>query len=140
MQKYSIKDGIQGGFLAGTVAGLTLLEDIKPLVVQGSCDLLTLDFDQIEIATGSCLRELVTGIRRYCSEFSPDTHVIVTNLSLEVEKELSFVLGLTDDAILGFDQSGKRGKTNRVRVIGRLDQKLSRTLSCLLYTSPSPRD
>ncbi len=90
-----------------------------------------LDFDGIEAATGSFLRECVLGFRDYCRRVQVDIYPVVANAPSVVEEELRDVLIASNDAFVCCGCDGSDGPLSP-RVIGRLEQTQLETLRAVV--------
>lgn len=91
---------ISSAALAGSAMGRQMLAHLiqktKP-VAQPTIALL--DFDGIDIATGSFLREAVMGFRDFCRNAAGMIYPVVANANATIEEELAVYLRGRNDAI-----------------------------------------
>ena len=124
--------------LAGSAMGrqmlAQLIEKTKPVV---GPTLAFLDFAEVDIATGSFLREAVMGFRDFCRNAAGMIYPVVANANATIEEELATYLRGRNDAIWACALDADGAATDP-RILGELDAGQMST--CLLYTSPSPRD
>lgn len=79
-----------------------------------------LDFDQIEVATASFLREAVIGFRNYARQSWPNVYPVVANLLPVVAEELEFFVRARGDALWSCELD-VHDRILGARLIGDLD-------------------
>lgn len=107
--------------LSGANPGRKLLTDL--IAATPSPDAPTpafLDFDGIEVATASFLREAVIGFRDYARLSLQNVYPVAANLSCAVREELEFFVRARGDAIWSCDLD-VNGTVTAAGVIGDLD-------------------
>lgn len=118
--------------LAGAIPGKNLLAKMIP-IVEGRVEPapLFLDFTEVDVATGSFLRETVLGIRDYCRGAQLNLHPVIVNANDEILEELKLPLKLRDEVIIAckLDETGKITST---RLIGTLGEKELATLQAVI--------
>lgn len=86
--------------LAGSAMGRQMLahliEKTKPVAQPA---IAFLDFDGVDIATGSFLREAVMGFRDFCRNAAGSIYPVVANANANIEEELDMYLRSRNDAI-----------------------------------------
>jgi len=107
--------------LAGSAMGrqmlAQLIEKTKPLALP---TIAFLDFDGVDIATGSFLREAVMGFRDFCRNAAGMIYPVVANANATIEEELATYLRGRNDAIWAC-AIDSRGHTADPRILGELD-------------------
>lgn len=79
-----------------------------------------LDFEGVEVATASFLRESVIGFRNYCRQSIPNAYPVLANLSADVSEEIEFFIKARGDALWVCDLNA-RGAVSHGRIIGELE-------------------
>lgn len=107
--------------LSGAISGRKLLSALVS-AVSSTAEPMTvfLDFDGIEVATASFLRESVIGFRDYARRSLPNVYPVVANLSPAVAEELEFFVRARGDVLLACGL-GLDGEVTASRLIGELD-------------------
>lgn len=107
--------------LAGSAMGRQMLahliENTKP-VAQPT--IAFLDFEGVDIATGSFLREAVMGFRDFCRNAAGMIYPVVANANANIEEELSTYLRGRNDAIWACSADAN-GRAADPRILGELD-------------------
>ncbi len=107
--------------LAGSAMGrqmlAQLIEKTKPVA---SPTLAFLDFDRVDIATGSFLREAVMGFRDFCRSAAGMIYPVVANANATIEEELSTYLRGRNDAIWACNLDTQDCASNP-HILGELD-------------------
>ncbi len=117
--------------LAGAVQGRQALGKlIAQLPSEQDDSVVALDFEGIELATASFLRESVLGFRDYCRSAHSAIYPIVANANEQVLEELDALLAERADSMVSCIASGEN--FTGARVLGRLDPKLRRTLEAII--------
>ena len=118
-----VKNIAQKAVLAGSLFGrrvfARLLDGIPKADAAEPC---FLDFQGIDSATSSFLRESVVAFRDYCRHRGLHIYPVVANASADVEEELEFLLRTTGDVMLACEVT-KTGKSSKVHLLGDLDDK-----------------
>ena len=94
-----------------------------------------LDFDGIDIATGSFLREAVLGYRDFCRSAMGTLYPVVANINSAIEEELTDYLKERNDAVWTCSLSARHG-VRESRLLGRLDVTQSVTLQLVCSHFP----
>lgn len=118
--------------LSGAVAGRRLLSAL--IVATPSADTPTplfLDFNGIEVATASFLRESVIAFRDYARQSLPNIYPAVANLNAAVAEELDFFVRVRGDVLWGCALD-PQGKIIDARLIGDLDPAQRTTFNIVL--------
>lgn len=120
--RYRLLDVMNGQtVLSGAISGRQLL---SALVAATSSSAepspVFLDFDGVEVATASFLRESVIGFRDYARRSLPNAYPVVANLSVAVAEELEFFVRARGDVLLSC-VLGTNGEVTGSRLIGELD-------------------
>ena len=118
--------------LSGAIPGRKLLSKLIAATRLSELPTITfLDFDRIEVATSSFLREAVVGFRDYARRSSPNVYPVVANLLPAVAEELEFFIRARSDALW----SCELDTTDRVvsaRLIGDLDPAQRSTFDAVI--------
>jgi hypothetical protein len=98
--RHFIQDIVQGAIASGAQQGrLVLSRLIAQTEPRGVPTVAYLDFDGIEVATSSFLRESVVGFKEYCRKQQPSIYPVVANAGDAVREELQFFLKSQGDAM-----------------------------------------
>jgi hypothetical protein len=124
-------DEFQSSVLAGATAGAQSMAVLIELVSDKPPAVVFLDFQGVEAATGSFLRECVLGFRNYCRRTQADIYPVIANATPVVEEEFRDILLRAGDAFVSCRVT-KRGKVSDAKVIGRLDQRQVETLRAVV--------
>src|SRR5260221_6632606 len=91
--------------LAGALSGTEALGRLLSAAAQRPKDPTTLflDFSEVEVATGSYLRESAIALKNILRATESSLYLVVANPNQEVAEELLLVLEARDDAILSCD-------------------------------------
>ena len=132
MIKHSMLAGATGSAtLAGSAMGrqmlAKLIENTKPVALPV---VALLDFDRVDIATGSFLREAVMGYRDFCRNAASTIYPVVANANAIIEEELSTYLRGRSDAIwaCSIDVEGRAADP---RILGELDTTQMNTIQLI---------
>jgi hypothetical protein len=107
--------------LSGAIPGRKLLTALIAATPSSNSPMPTfLDFDGIEVATASFLREAVIGFRDYARLSLQNVYPVAANLSLSVREELEFFVRARGDAIWSCDLDANDA-VSKAQVIGELD-------------------
>ncbi|MET4218895.1 hypothetical protein ABIB00_004116 [Bradyrhizobium sp. LB14.3] len=90
-----------------------------------------LDFDGIEVATASFLREAVIGFRDYARQSLPTVYPVVANMAPSVAEELDFFVRARGDVIWSCDLDAKDHVVG-ARLIGDLDPAQRSTFDAVI--------
>lgn len=120
--RYRLIDLMDGRtVLPGSIPGRKLLTALIAATPSSNAPTtIFLDFDGIEVATASFLREAVVGFRDYARLSLQNIYPVVANLSPAVREELEFFIRARGDALWSCDLDAK-GAVTGARVIGELD-------------------
>jgi type V secretory pathway adhesin AidA len=114
-----LMDGRQ--VLSGGIAGRRLLTAL--ITATPPADTPTrvfLDFEGIEVATASFLRETVIGFRDYVRLSLNNVYVVVANLAPAILEELEFFIRARGEALWMCELDGQ-GRVHSPRMLGELD-------------------
>lgn len=107
--------------LAGSAMGrqmlAQLIEKTRPTVEP---TIAFLDFENVDIATGSFLREAVMGFRDFCRNAVGMIYPVVANANTTIEEELATYLRGRNDAIWACSLAPE-GETTDAHILGELD-------------------
>jgi hypothetical protein len=118
--------------LSGATTGLAAMVQITQRIPRPTQEgILFLDFQGIEIATGSFLRSLVLGLRDWCRLNRPELTVVVANANESIVEELTDLLSNKRDAVAACDLRGK-GAVLSPRVLGVLEERQAETLEAVI--------
>jgi len=107
--------------LSGAIPGRRLLSAlIAATPSAGTPTLAFLDFEGVEVATASFLRESVIGFRDYARQALPNIYPVAANLPAAVAEELDFFVRARGDVVLTCDLDAQ-GKVVAARLFGDLD-------------------
>jgi hypothetical protein len=118
-------------FVAGATLGSSVLAQSSAAIGTLGDSVIYLDFDGIEVATGSFLRESVLGLRDFCQRSSKNLTLVVANANELVTEELSDLLTRLRDAILGCRLS-ENNTPSQPTIVGQLEDAQRRTLAAVL--------
>jgi len=90
-----------------------------------------LDFDRVEVATASFLRETVIGFRDYVRQSLPNIYPVVANLLPVVAEELEFFVRARGDALWTCDLDA-HDRVLGARLIGDLDPAQRSTFDAVI--------
>lgn len=94
-----------------------------------------LDFADVDIATGSFLREAVMGFRDFCRNATGMMYPVVSNANETIEEELATYLRGRNDAIWACSLDGNDKATNP-RILGELDSGQMGTIQLIAQHHP----
>jgi hypothetical protein len=118
--------------LSGAIPGRKLLSALIAATL--SPDTPTpafLDFDQIEVATASFLREAVIGFRDYARQSLPSIYPVAANLLPAVAEELEFFVRARGDALWSCELDANE-RVVRAQLIGELDSAQRSTFDAVI--------
>lgn len=131
-----LSSSIGSATLAGSAMGRQMLahliERTKP-VTQPTVAFM--DFEGIDIATGSFLREAVMGFRDFCRNAAGMIYPVVANANAAIEEELSTYLRGRNDAIWACEIDAEGDATNP-RILGELDPAQISTIKLIGENHP----
>ncbi len=116
--------------LAGASAGKVWFQDARSRIESGPPGWHAIDFDGVEIATVSWLREAVVALKRLASVLRPDVDLVAVNLSALVCEELAVALDATNNVMIAADRFAE-STVYEPTVLGRLDPALRETLDVI---------
>jgi hypothetical protein len=90
-----------------------------------------LDFDRIEVATASFLREAVIGFRDYARQSLPNVYPVVANLLPAVAEELEFFVRARGDALWSCELDA-HDRVVSAKLIGELDSAQRSTFEAVI--------
>ena len=109
--------------LAGSAEGVRLLARIVEAVIEPATPTaLYLDFDGIEVATASFLRDGPLAYKRMMRARGSTIYPFIANANSRIEEDLRLLLENQNDAVL-LCQLDSAGKPSGTRLLGRLDEK-----------------
>lgn len=118
--------------LAGAGPGAEALSELIGIVADlHESGVVVLDFQGVDVATASFLRESVLGFRDYCRNSRATLYPLLANLGVKVREELEGLLRLKGDAVVVCDLNAS-GKVRNAVVVGTLDPKQKITLAAVL--------
>ena len=107
--------------LAGSAEGRNLLAALVAHTPSADApEVLYLDFEGVEIATSSFLRESVVGYRNFARTARQNIYPVVANANAAVAEELQFFAEQRADAFWSCDLD-QADQVSNARVIGQLD-------------------
>ena len=118
--------------LSGAIPGRKLLSTL--IAATRSTETPTpafLDFDQVEVATASFLREAVVGFRDYVRQSLPNVYPVVANLLPAVVEELEFFVRARGDALWSCELDAE-DRVARARLVGQLDPAQRSTFDAVI--------
>ncbi len=122
--------------LAGSAMGrqmlAKLIEITKPVAEP---TLAFLDFAEVDIATGSFLREAVMGFRDFCRNAAGMIYPVVANANATIEEELATYLRGRNDAIWACTLDTD-GAANDPHILGELDAGQMNTIHLIAEHHP----
>lgn len=127
IQRIFLREWLDNDVLAGAICGRRLFER---LLVDATAELdvpivLLLDFEGIEVATASFLRESVFALKTRLREDRSAFYPVVTNANEVVLEEFATLAAARTDVFLICDVLSD-GAPNKARLLGRLDPKQKR--------------
>ena len=118
--------------LSGATGGRRLLGALIAATPSSDSPTLSfLDFNGIEVATASFLRESVIAFRDYTRLSLPNIYAVVSNLNANVAEELDFFARSRGD-VLWTCHLDTQGHVSAARLIGELDPALRVTFDAVL--------
>lgn len=124
---------LEGGdpVLSGMYRGRDLCDKLKSQLPRSVEPMpLFIDFKDVDLATGSYLREGVLGIKKYCRDEGLNIYPVVANISEESLQELELALKAYNDAIFHCTLDS-RGRVSSVRLSGVLEDKDLKTFQAV---------
>jgi hypothetical protein len=117
--------------LAGSAMGRQMLAQmIEKTSPMSEPTVAFLDFANVDIATGSFLREAVMGFRDFCRNASGMIYPVVANANATIEEELATYLRGRNDAIWACSLDSESHATNP-RILGELDSGQMSTIQII---------
>lgn len=118
--------------LAGALPGKAMLAKLITSVSRPEKpEPVLLNFEHVDAATSSFLRESILGFRDYCTRTQPDLYPVVANANEVILDEMEFLLNLNGDALVTCELT-KQGKIKSSRLVGRLNEKQQLTFNAVL--------
>lgn len=122
--------------LAGTAMGRQMLAKLISMTEPVTLPTVAfLDFDGVDIATGSFLREAVLGFRDFSRNAIGTLYPVLANANATIEEELSVYLNDRNDAIWACELSDE-GNTTNTHILGDLDTVQMNTLQLIFQHWP----
>lgn len=121
----------QSPFVAGATLGSAVLARAIALIGTLADVVVFLDFEGIEVATGSFLREAVLGLRDFCQRSERNLTVVIANPNHLVAEELSDILARSRDAVLCC-QLARDGSAYSPFLLGQLEDAQRTALRAVL--------
>lgn len=118
--------------LSGAIPGRKLLSTL--IAATRTSEIPTpafLDFDRIEVATASFLREAVIGFRDYARQSLPNVYPVVANLLPAVTEELDFFVRARGDVLWNCELN-TQDRVISARLIGELDPAQRSTFEAVI--------
>lgn len=132
MHVIDISTDVGGEILAGAADGALAQAKLIAHASQfKSPGVVFLDFQNVQVATGSFLREAVLGFRWSCRRVYTYLQPVVANANAKIVQELELVLSATGQAIAACELDVDRCPHN-ARVLGHLEEAQHQTLIALL--------
>jgi hypothetical protein len=126
--RFDMREVGNGEVLAGSLKGRQVLSELISLTrFPNAAEACFLDFVNVEVATGSFLRESVVEYRRLTRGKRSTIYPVVANASDEILEDLDLVLRLRNDAMLVCDLDPQESVSNG-RVLGHLEPVQRKTL------------
>lgn len=94
-----------------------------------------LDFDGVDIATGSFLREAVMGFRDFCRNAAGSIYPVVANANANIEEELDMYLRSRNDAIWACNVDAQV-RISGPHILGELDAAQMSTIQLIRNHHP----
>ncbi|RNJ61715.1 MAG: hypothetical protein EDM03_15195 [Porphyrobacter sp. IPPAS B-1204] len=125
-----------GTTLAGSAMGRQMLAQlIEKTTPVAEPTLAFLDFAEVDIATGSFLREAVMGFRDFCRNAAGMIYPVVANANATIEEELATYLRGRNDAVWACTL-GANGTTTDPHILGELDSGQMSTIQLIAAHHP----
>ncbi len=122
--------------LAGSAMGRQMLAKlIKMTKPVAEPTLAFLDFAEVDIATGSFLREAVMGFRDFCRNAAGMIYPVVANANATIEEELTTYLRGRNDAVWACTLDAD-GTANDPHILGELDVGQMNTIQLIAEHYP----
>ena len=136
--RHCLLDLMEGrNILSGAAAGRQLLGALVTATPSAATPIpLFLDFNGIDIATASFLRESVIAYRDYARQSLPNIYPAVANLNAAVAEELDFFVRARGDVLWSCDLDLQDNVT-AARLIGDLDPAQRATFNAVLESGAS---
>jgi len=127
--RVSVKEMVKLDVCAGAIPGRELLSKLVTLTVREPDDPepIFIDFEGIEVATASFLRESVIAFRNVVRGQRSNLYPVVANAQAAVAEELADLLQSRGDALI-FCEVSSEGEVRNPRVVGRLESKQKKIL------------
>jgi hypothetical protein len=109
--------------LAGADRGKrTFVRLIERLASSKIPEVLFLDFDEVDLASASFLREAIINVKNWCRSSRSKLFPVVANANVETLAELAIICELQSDAIVACDIDDKE-RPSSISLIGELEEK-----------------
>ena len=127
--RISVKEMVKLEVCTGAVPGRELMSKLLALTAREPNDPepVFIDFEGIEVATASFLRESVIAFRNVVRGQRSNFYPVVANAQAAVAEELADILQSRGDALI-FCEVGSEGEVRNPRAVGRLEPKQKRIL------------
>lgn len=117
--------------LAGLLRGQQLYNKLISQMPRSAVpQTLFLDFRNVDLATGSYLRESILGLKRYCRNEGLNIYPVLANINEDTLQELELALKAQSDAIFICNLDA-RDRVSSVRLVGILEDKDLKTFEAL---------
>lgn len=117
--------------LAGSAMGRQMLAQlIEATKTVALPTIAFLDFEGVDIATGSFLREAVMGFRDFCRNAAGMIYPVVANANATIEEELATYLRGRNDAIWAC-KIDRQGRATDPHILGELDTAQMSTIQLI---------
>lgn len=127
--KLSSDRAVIDGVASGALDGKHALARLSEAALDSGTGVVVLDFDGVAAATGSFLRELIIGLRKFVTEHDGHSVLVLANMSKAVEDEVGFLAAGMSEAFL-VSRVRKSGLTD-VRLLGRIEPMQSVALEAV---------
>ncbi len=117
------------GIASGAQDGRHALARLVGIASSSEASVVILDFEGVIAATGSFLREVVLGLRRFVTESEGHRVLLLANAASAVEDEIGFLAASLNDAFIVCNL--RKGRLTDVRVLGRLEPVQAATLEAV---------
>lgn len=122
-----VSESTQPANLAGAADGALWFQTARRHVDSATSGMIVIDFDGVQLATVSWLREGPLALCKYAAALRPELHFVATNLSELVREELEVALDATGSILITADLRSGMHPIQPI-VLGRLDPALRDTL------------
>ena len=131
--RFAIKSYANGGTLAGALDGQKVFADLlKKTQAPAKPEVCFLDFEGVDVATTSFLRDSIVAYRNHARSHWPNIYPVAANLAAVVREDLEVILNARGDAFVVCRLS-KNGAASAVEIIGQIDGKQRVALDAVLH-------